>query len=180
MRALLALVLACSGCAAQATGGQSEASTDPVRTTVAPGEALDVTRQTVIHAQEFVRDRDRVWNALMSAEAELGLPLQSADSAAGMAIYYLQTATPRVAGRHASAWMECGRAPGGADRVNTYHLTLRLTATVEPIGQGATRVRVWLLAYARDRGTVADQLPCSSTGQLEKRTIAVLAAQLGA
>ncbi|MGH7520909.1 MAG: hypothetical protein ACREMI_06495 [Gemmatimonadales bacterium] len=152
-----------------------------MRTTVTPaGEALDVTRHTIIHTREFTHGRDAVWAALMSAESDLGLPLQSADPAAGMAIYYLQTATPRVAGRHASAWMECGRAPGGAPRVNTYHLTLRLTTTIEPMAVSGSRARVTLLAYARDRGTVSDQLPCSSTGQLEKRTLAVLAARLGA
>lgn len=181
MRTLLAILLVCSGCSARATGGsEPDASTGVVRTTLAPGETMDVPRHTVLHGQEYAHGRERVWDALMAAETDLGIPLQSADPAAGVAVFYLQTATPRIAGRHAAAWMDCGRAPGGAPRVNTYHLTLRLTARLEAIAEGATRVQMSLLAYARDRGTVADQLPCSSSGQLERRALALLAARLGA
>jgi len=180
MRTLLVLALLSSlSCAVQQTGADGEASIDPVRTVVTPGETMDVTRHTTIHAQEFAVSRERVWGALMGAEADFGMPLQSADPVAGLAIYYLQTATPRIAGRHASSWLDCGRAPGGAPRVNTYHLTLRLSATLEPVAESATRVRLSLLGYARDRGIVGDPLPCTSTGQLEKRALAVLAARLG-
>jgi hypothetical protein len=179
MRTPLALVLLTLSCASQQTGSGGEASIDPVRTVVTPGEAIDITRHTTIHAQEFAVARERVWDALMGAEADFGMPLQSADPVAGVAIYYFQTATPRIAGRHASSWLDCGRAPGGAPRVNTYHLTLRLRATVEQITADATRVRMSLLGYARDRGIVGDPLPCTSSGQLEKRALAVLVARLG-
>lgn len=166
------------GCAGQQARGP-EASTDPVRTTLSPGgEALDVTRHTIIHTQEYTVGRDRVWGVLMAAEADLGMPLQSADSAAGMAIYYLQTASPRVAGRHASVWLDCGRAPGGAPRVGTYHLTLRLTITLETVGEQQSRLRASLVAYARDRGVVSDQLPCTSSGKLERRALEIVAARL--
>lgn len=178
MRSRSAIVLLSLGCAVSQTG-EPGGSTDPVRTTMAPGETMDVTRHTAIHAQEFAVSRVRVWDALMGAEAEFAMPLQSADPVAGVAIYYLQTATPRVAGRHASSWLDCGRAPGGAPRVATYHLTLRLTVTLEPVAEEATRVHISLVSSARDRGVVGDPLPCTSTGQLEKRALAVLAARVG-
>jgi hypothetical protein len=178
MRLRLGMVLLVVGCAAN-TAREQDASTDVVRATVAPNEAVDLTRQTLLYSQEFPAPQSHVWNTLLEADEDLGLPLESADTTAGTVVFRLQTVSPRVAGKHASLYVDCGRGPGGTPRVDTYQLTLRLTAYVERISPDRTLVRTALVGYARDRSTTADQLPCTSSGQFEKRALAILTARLG-
>jgi hypothetical protein len=177
MRLRLGLVLLAVGCAPN-RAPEPDASTDVVRAAVAPNEAIDLTRQTILYDQEYAATREHVWNALLTAEEDLGMPLESADTAAGTVVFRLQTPSPRIAGKHASLYLDCGRGPGGTPRVNTYQLTLRLTAYVQPIAAQGMLVRTALVGYARDRGMTGDQLPCTSTGQFERRALAVVAARL--
>lgn len=177
MRLHLGVVLLALGCAVRADP-DPDAATTSVRTPIAPGEVLDVTRQTTLHDQEYAAPREQVWAALIAAEGDLSMPLRSADPAAGVIVYRVQASSPRIAGRHASAWLDCGRGPGGGPRVNTYTLTLQLTAVVEAIAANRTRVRTALVGTARERGLGGDPLPCNSTGYLERRALALLAAQL--
>jgi hypothetical protein len=177
MRLLIGIVMVAVGCAVN-PGPEPDAATDVVRAAVAPGGAIDLTRQTVIEAQEYLATRDQVWRALLAAEEDLAMQLHSADPAAGIVVYRVHATTPRIAGRHASAWLDCGRGPGGAPRVDTYQLTLRMIAVVESVAEHHTRVQTMLVGYARDRGVIGDGLPCTSTGQLEKRTLAILTARL--
>jgi hypothetical protein len=177
MRLLLGIVMVIASCAVNPYP-EPDAATDVVRAAVAPGEAVDLTRQTVIQTQEYPATRDQVWGALLAAEEDLAMQLQSADPHAGVVVYRVQATTPRIAGRHASTWLDCGKGPGGGPRVNTYQLTLRMTALVESVAERHTRVQTTLVGYARDRGVIGDGLPCTSTGALEKRALAILAARL--
>lgn len=177
MRLQFGIVLVVAGCAST-PAREPDTSTDVVRAAVAPGEAVDLTRQTLLYDQEFSVTRAQVWNALLAAEEDLGMPLESADTAAGTVVYRLHTPSPRIAGKHASLYLDCGRSAGGTPRVNTYQLTLRLTAYLKPITEQRTQVRTTLVAYARDRGMTGDQLPCTSSGQLERRALGIVAARL--
>lgn len=179
MRRCLGILVFLAGCAANTGTREQDASTDIVRTAVGPNEAVDLTRHTYMHSHEYAVPREHVWNSLLSLEEELGLPFESADTTSGTVVFRLQTATPRVAGRHASTYLDCGRGPGGTPRVDTYQLTLRLTANVETLAPNLTLVGTSLLGYARDRSTTADQIPCKSTGYLERRALALLTARLG-
>ncbi len=93
-------------------------------------------------------------------------------------MYYLQASTSHIAGRPASAWLDCGRSAGGGARADTYQITLRVTATIEPAAESRTRVSAALVAFARDRGMSGDGLPCASNGELEQQTLAAVAARL--
>jgi hypothetical protein len=62
--------------------------------------------------------------------------------------------------------------------VNTYQLTLRMTTVVESVAERYTRVKIELVGSAHDRGMSGDGLPCTSTGQLEMRALAILSARL--
>lgn len=177
MRRVLGIAIAVAGCAVNPEP-EPDAATDVVRTVVAPGQAVDLTRQTVVRSQEYPASRDQVWGALLAAEEDLAMPLHSADPARGIIVYRLQATSPRIAGRHPSTWLDCGRGPDGGPRVNTYQLTLRLTAVVEPVAERSTRVQTTLVASARDRAVSGDGLPCTSTGLLERRALAILAARL--
>lgn len=177
MRPHTGIVLLAAACAVH-QAAEPDASTDVVRAAVAPGEALDLTRQTLLYDHEYPATRAQAWDALLGGEEDFAMRLESADSATGVVVFHVQTSTPRVAGRHASMWLDCGRGPGGAPRVNTYQLTLRLTAIVESVTERQVRVRAALVGYARDRGVTGDALPCTSTGKLEQRAHAILAARL--
>jgi hypothetical protein len=177
MRRVFGIVVVAVGCAVN-PDPEPDAATDVVRAAVAPGEAVDLTRKTVIQTQEYLATREQVWRALLAAEEDLAMQLQSADPATGVVVYRVQATTPRIAGRHPSTWLDCGRGPGGGPRVNTYQFTLRVTAVVDSVAERQTRVQTTLVGYARDRGVSGDGLPCTSTGQLEKRALAILAARL--
>jgi len=166
-------------CASNPGPGDYDATTDVHRTATGPNEAVDVTHQTLLYAQEYGLPFVQVWNALLAAEGDLGIPLESADTTTGEIVFRLQTTTPRVAGKHASQFLDCGRGPGGVARVDTYQLILRFTAYVERMGTDRTLVRTGLVGYARDRATTADPVPCGSTGTFEKRALAVLTARIG-
>lgn len=178
-RPWLAVITLGWACAANPGVGEGNTTTDVLRTATGPNEAVDLTRQTLLYTQEYAEPWVEVWNALLAVDEELGLPVESADTTTGAVVFRLQTSTPRIAGRHASAFLDCGRGPGGTPRVDTYQLTLRLTTLVERLGSDRTLVRTGLVGSARDRSTTADALPCTSTGAFEKRALAVLTARLG-
>jgi len=179
MRLHLGIIAIAVGCAAHPSPDlEPGAAHDVVRAAVAPGEDVELTRETLIHDQTFTATRAQVWNALLAAEQDLAMGIASADSATSTVVYAVQTSTPRIAGRHAAVWLDCGRGPGGAPRVNTYDLSVRLTVFLESAGNGQTRVRTGLVGYARDRGLTGNRLPCTSTGELERRALAIVAARL--
>lgn len=178
MRAHHAIILCAAACATTSTSEREGASTDVVKATIAPQQTIDLTRQTAIHAEEFAATRDQVWDALLAAPRDLGIPVRSADPTAGVVVYYLEGSTARIAGKPPSTLLDCGRGPGGAPRAETYQMTLRVTAVVEPAAEHRTRVSTTLVAFARDRGMSADALPCTSTGALEREFLTVVAARL--
>lgn len=177
MRRLVSILVVVAGCAVN-PNPEPDAATDVVRTVVAPGEAVDLSHQTVLQTQEYPATRDQVWGALLASEEDLAMQLHSADPARGVVVFRIHATSPRIADRHASTWLDCGRGPDGGPRVNTYQLTLRMTVVVESIAERQTRVRTALVGSAHDRGVSGDGLPCTSTGQLEKRALATLAARL--
>lgn len=177
LRRLAWIMIAAAACATHAAA-DGEGSTDVLRTAVSPTEAIDVTRHTEIHSQEYAAPRDQVWSALLAAQEDLAMPLLSADTAGGVVVYLVQANTPRIAGKPVWAWVDCGRGPGGAPRTSGYRIKVRLTAVMESVAGGGTRVRTKLLASAREIGTIGDELPCPSTGGLEKRILAIVAARV--
>ena len=172
------LALCAAACASAAVAERQGASTDVVKTTIAPQETIDLTRQTTMHAADFAATRDQVWTAVLGLAENLGMAVQSADPTAGVVVYYLQAMAPYIGGKPASAWVDCGIGPSGGPRADTYQITLRVTAVVEAGAKNQTRVRVMLVGFARDRGMSTNRLPCTSTGGLEPRTLAAVAARL--
>jgi hypothetical protein len=165
-------------CASSQLAEREGTSTDVLKTSIAPHETIDLTRETTTHVNEYAATRAQVSAVLLTIADDLAMPLRSADAAAGVVVYYIQAIAPRIADRPASAWVDCGRGPGGGARADTYQLTLRLTAVVDSLEPHSTRVRVALVAFARDRAISADGLPCTSSGALEQRTLTAVAARI--
>jgi hypothetical protein len=177
MRLQYWLILGLVGCASAPHDDGEATSTNVIKTSVAPQQTVDLSHQTVIHAGEYSATRDQVWTALLAAAEDLAMPVASADTATGIVIYSVRTTGARVAGRPASYWVDCGRGPAGAPRADTYQVTLRVSAAMAPMKSG-TRVNATLVGFARERGMSGDGLPCTSTGELERRTLAAVAAKL--
>lgn len=178
MRSPWLLVFLLVACAPPIQSGPEKAGpTQNVKTTIAPGETLDLTRQTLVHSVEFAYPRQRVWQALLAAHEKAAMALNQADEASGVAVYEFQDRNRMIGGKLASNYIDCGMGPAGP-RANTYRLTIRLTHQLERTSDTMTRVSSSLSARARHPGTSSDAIECSSTGQLEKRMVGFVAAQL--
>jgi hypothetical protein len=174
----LCIALIVAGCATASTPEDNPGSMDVVRTTVAPRETMDITRDNIHYKSEYAATRDEVLRALLAAEQDIGIPFQASDPRTGTVVHYIQATTPTIAGKPAWTWVDCGTGAGGTPRASTYRVTLTLTSVVEAVGNDRARVLVTLVGTARDRGMSADAVQCASTGQLEKRVHAVIAARL--
>lgn len=178
MRPHIWMALFVAGCASASTTDEPSGSMDVVRTTIAPRETMDITRDNTHYTRDYAAARDQVLRVLLAAEDDIGVPLQAADPNTGTVVYFVQANTPRILGKPAWTWVDCGRGAGGTPRASTYRITLTLTTVVEGVADNLARVRVMLVGTARDRGLSVDEIQCTSTGQLEKHVLAVVSARL--
>lgn len=174
----LSVVAVCGTACASGGAREPDVTSAVVRTTVAPNETVDLTHQTLLPSQEFGAPRAPVWAAVLASADDIGMPVESADSTSGKITFALRALSPRIAGHPAAQYIDCGQGPGGTPRVGLYQLNLRLTTHVESVLGGRTLVHAGLVATAQDRATTADQLPCTSSGQFERRVLAIIAAHL--
>src|SRR5688500_343694 len=124
MRYRLGFVLLLAACAASAPEKGTQTAT--VRSTVAPNQAVDITREVSVKASQFEASREAVWSALHAAHDALGIPFSGGDLASGRATFELTNQIRTVAGKPASRYIDCGIGSAGA-RADSYRLTVRLT-----------------------------------------------------
>src|SRR5687767_804507 len=155
---------ACATVAAACASGPSKepASTENIRVSVAPQQTMDLTHQQLIKEAVFVQSRAAVWQAMLAAHEALGLPLESADEAAGRASFVARDRSRVIAAKPASTWIDCGQGPAGA-RADSYRLTIRITHQLSDVPAGVALKSV-IDASARNPGMSSDPVPCSSTG----------------
>jgi hypothetical protein len=175
-RTWMALVVA--GCASGSSTNEPPGSMDVVRTTIAPRETIDITRDNTHYTRDYPVARDQVLRVLLAAEEDIGIPLHAADPNTGTVVHFIQANSPRIAGKPAWTWVDCGRGAGGTPRASTYRVTLTLTTVVEGVADNLARVRVVLVGTARERGLSVDEVQCVTTGQLEKHVLTIVSARL--
>ncbi len=151
---------------------------DVVRTTIAPQQTMDITRDNTLYTREYGATRDEILRVLLAAENDIKIPLHAADPAKGTVVHFIQANTPTIAGKPAWTWVDCGRGAGGSPRASTYRVTLTLTSIVEHVADDRSRLRVMLVGTARDRGLSVDEIQCATTGRLETYVLDVVAARL--
>lgn len=166
------------GCASSAAVDEEPGSMDVVRTTIGPRQTIDLTRDNTHYTREYDVTRDQILRVLLAAEEDIGIPLHAADPKTGTLVHLIEATTSRIAGKPAWTWVDCGRGAGGTPRTSTHRITLRVTSVVDSIGSNRARLRVTLGGSARDRGLSADELQCTTTGQLERHVLAVVFARL--
>src|SRR5688500_7445171 len=140
------------------------------RVTVAAGfegDRVDLTLDRNVHSMEFDAPVDKVFRALLAVHEELQIPLQAADSRSGAASFMVQTSRMRIADRRVSEFVDCGTGPAGP-RADSYRITLRVNALVEPLPENRSRVRALVTASAREAGQSGQELSCETTGMLER------------
>lgn len=176
MRRLLFCTLVLSGCSA-ATGNVDQVHTANVRSTVAPKENMDLTRDVVFKEAHFNAPREQVWNALLAAHDAIGIPLANGSATEGSATFRDSNRIRTVAGKSASRYIDCGNGPAGP-RADSYRLDVRVTHHFENPSPNLTVMKSTVEGSARNPGLSSDPVPCSSSGLLEREIAGMVTTRL--
>ena len=136
---------------------------------VVPGELTQVAIDTMGTPYRVPFRTGRVYSALVAAYADLKLPAEVRDSAAGRVeseVFYRRGA---LVGRQISTYLSCGEGIAGpyADSYRVYSTVL---SRVVPADSDRSTLRTVVLAGAVSVAEGARQpMPCESTGRLEIR-----------
>jgi hypothetical protein len=176
MRFCLTLVVVLAGCgSARETGAPVQTAT--IKSTVAPKETLDLTRELLVKQARYTAGREKVWNAMVEVHGRLGIPMLAGDVVSGSATYELANKIRTVAGKPASRYIDCGNGPVGP-RADSYRLVIKLTHVFENPTPESTVVTTTMQAWARNPGMSSDPIPCSSNGMLETEIGGMMATRL--
>jgi hypothetical protein len=170
--ALASLLAACS-----ASGPPAGPMQTTTRSTVAPKETMDITRETPVRTWQFAAPRTQVWNALLASHDALGIPFKSGTAEAGQATFELSNRIRTVAGKPASRYIDCGMGSAGA-RADSYRLIIRLHHVLQNTSDGGTALSTSMEAWARNPAISSDPVPCLSLGLLEAELGGMVAARL--
>lgn len=150
----------------------------PRATAMLPGFRSPVWMDTTGQARVFGAPRDRVLAAVDTALKSLGIPLDVRLPAAGLVGTGKLKTQRRLGGERISRWLDCGVGARGAT-ADVYQISLALLGMVRQVHADSVELRVALAAGAQDfSGPLGDPISCSSTGALEERVFAVVAARL--
>jgi hypothetical protein len=128
-----------------------------------------IVMDTIGHPVEVNAPFQRVYLAAVLAFEGLKIPLETRDSVAGRVGNLNLTQSRRLAGSNLSRFLDCGSTMTGL-RADSYRIEMPLIVLLDRAGQAKTRVRVGLVASARDMsGTSTEPVLCLSTGVLEAR-----------
>lgn len=172
--AVALLVAVMVGCASAATEKSSVIERERVNTGV--NATMELTHDALVNETLFNAARTDVWNALLAAHDQLGIPVQDSNAANGTISYFAPSLSRTLMGKPLSRYFDCGNGPGGQSRADTYRLSLKIVEIVDSVAAGQLRLRTETQANARNQAVSSDAVYCNSTMQLEK-LIAILVAQ---
>jgi hypothetical protein len=111
----------------------------------------------------------RAFDATRAAFEALGIPVASADPAAGQVTSGNFWKMRSLGKTPLSVYLECGRTATGAIS-EMYRVYLTVTSVVRPDGQASSQLETSVTAYARNiEGTSSAQVACGTTGRLEEQ-----------
>lgn len=152
----------------------------PRATAILPGFRSPVWLDTTGQARVLGAPRDRVLAAVDTALQSLGIPLDVRMPSAGLVGTGRLKTQRRLGGERISRWLDCGVGVRGAT-ADVYQVSLALLGMVRQVHADSVELRVALAAGAQDfSGPLGDPISCSSTGALEERVFAAVAARLKA
>jgi hypothetical protein len=165
------VVLALLGCAS--AGGNSTPAPEP------PDRILVVDDRGTVYRtlnerndgsqQSLPVTRQQAYIALVAAYGDLGLEVNTLDSKVGRVGARNVNAPRRLAGQQLAKYLDCGSDRVGAPAANSFAVLLNAESVVAAEANGSSEVRTVVSASAQEHGTSASRIPCTSTGQLERR-----------
>jgi hypothetical protein len=168
-----AVVMMLCACAGHTPDADIPVATATSRATVAPQTSIDITRRDEAATVNIPAARAAVWQAMLATHASLQIPISAADERAGTAEFTLRDKSRTLLGKPASAYVDCGNGPAGP-RADSYRLTLKVTHTLQSLGDKQTLVNTLIEAWARHPGQSADAIQCNSRGTLEKQIAGII------
>jgi hypothetical protein len=129
----------------------------------------------------FKAPRDSVWRAIVGAYTDLGLLPELADTGVWVVARMKVPMRRTYAGMRMSALFACGEDAAGRENADNGQLIVSARSQITAAGADAlTRVSTLVDGYLiPDGGTSSNALHCGSTGQIESRLHAAMAARLG-
>lgn len=180
--ALLCAALVCAALAGCASG--SRRSTEPQleqTTRLQAGEStveLRTTRSDPTNEFMVAGTPDGLWKALPVVYAQLEVPVTMRvpdQRAIGNRAFRVRR---QIGGMRISRYLECGNRMGLSNADN-YEVTLRLETRVLAAAGDSTRLVTVVEGTAKPVDVSGSPIPCSTTGQLERRIVAMVAEQVG-
>jgi hypothetical protein len=171
----LLLVGACAPATPLSSAGRESRVTVATEAGASASTDLRLRRDDLVVTTELQANRAALWSVLAAAYVEIGLPEPTLDGRSWTARLASHSATRRIGPQAMSRFLECGSSISGLN-ADVYSIQLSVQTALEAVGDGTTRVHSRVEAVAVNRsGVSSNALPCSSTGQLERRLSAALA-----
>ncbi len=181
---LLAALLSLAGCAPSQSSIAPSGATRPVRLqtedlmTTTTYE-FNITPTDRVVSNSLAGAPERAWPYLVAAYQEIGLPINILDEKT-WTLGTLNASTGRkLMGQPLSTFLDCGRAGGGALRVQTYAVNVAVHTVLKRAGQESFVVHSVVQGRAKDPVQNNPPVTCSSTGKLEENIANRIRANLG-
>ena len=163
--------------AACASAPGPPAASEDVRVVLGPQSMVNLTRERFSRIAQLSGSREEVWNALVAVHDQIGIPLEAGDPKAGTLTFVVRDKARTLAGRPASALLDCGSTNAG-ERADAYRLTVKVDHTLEEAGTGRITLSTSVDASARNPGLSSAAVACRSRGTLEKQIADLVTARL--
>jgi hypothetical protein len=128
---------------------------------------------------EVAAPLDRVWAALPTVFAEIGLAGQVMDAEAHILGQPATIVRRRMLDTNVGRFLDCG-ARMGISNADAYTVEYAIRTQVQANGDAASRVLTLITGRARPTGTSDPWVNCGSTSELERRIQRALAQRLAA
>lgn len=167
-----------TGCTS--AGGERVTSTpgQPEVLTPVDGAVVELTRSRTLNHYDLPAPVEQVWNAMMDVHAAIGIPINSFDTNKKTAMFVGQNRYRQILDKPASLFLDCGVGPTGP-AADSYRLMIRVHHALAPSDDPkATVLTSGVEAFATNPGVSGDQVPCASSGRLERDIAALIEARL--
>ncbi len=183
MRACIALILlAVSACASSGTSGSPGAETAPTTETVrimgAGNTNLTLTSNAGAQVTRIEAAPEKVWLALPGAYAKVGVSITEVDTAHQRIANSGLKVRRQLNGTALSRYIECGQTQIG-DNADSYDVYLTISSTVKTDpASGLATLETLFESQAKPVSFSREYARCSTKGELEKRIVEAVRAQL--
>lgn len=135
---------------------------------VVPGKLTRVLTDTTGTPYEVPYPPAQVFQALLAVYAELKIPTEMRDSAAGQLGSQIFYRRGSLGGRQLSTYLSCGDGMTGPN-ADSYRVYMDIWSTLAPSGSGVVLRTAYVAGAVNVTEGSRQPMPCESTGRLEFR-----------